>query len=325
MASYGLYYSDYLPDLGAPPSLFYAHPMPQPALAEVLKAAGYATAIFQTGFLDYLELRFLFQAKGMDTLVGALEMVDKGAPLAYSAGVHEERTVQEMTQWIRAHKDQKFFVAYLTEFPHHPYLSLATDNPLPPTTWLNRYKNSMHYTDESVGKLVEFLRSEKLLDQTLIVVVGDHGETVSTYPVGHGLAASAEEMCTPCIFNNAKLFPVPAQSQLCTNHLDVAPTIVSLLGLTPPQEWLGRNLLAQSIPSLLQFVTITHLRHTQCVLDDGLLYDAAASPSHAAMMVFSICTTTVWWHWLQTIRGDRWRANSRRLANGTMPGRLIGI
>src|SRR5262249_28733903 len=144
-ASCGLYYSDYLPNLGAPASAVYGRPMPQPALAEVLKQAGYTTGLFHTGFLDYLQMRYLFQGKGFDTLLGALDMVDDGAPLAYSAGVCEEQTVDNLTKWIAANKGHKFFAAYLTEFPHHPYVTMAKDNPFPADTWLNRYRNSMHY------------------------------------------------------------------------------------------------------------------------------------------------------------------------------------
>jgi hypothetical protein len=285
-ATCGLYYSDYLPELGTPPSLVYGRPMPQPALAEVLKRAGYQTGVFHTGFLDYLELRYMFQDKGFDTLIGAREMIEKGASLAYSAGVHEEQTVEEMTAWIKARKGEKFFGVYLTEFPHHPYLSMANEKPFPEDSWLHRYKNSLHYADESVGRLMKFLEAEGLLEKTIIVVVGDHGETVSTYPVGHGLRVSAEEMRTPFVVTNPQLFPTSQQSRLNTSHLDVAPTIVTLLGLQPPAEWLGRNLMSQSIPAVLQFVSITHIRRT-CVLDNGLLFVRDPGPLKSRIYDFS--------------------------------------
>ncbi|MEA2707940.1 MAG: hypothetical protein QOF78_541, partial [Phycisphaerales bacterium] len=171
-ASIGLYYSDYMPDLGTTPQLVYGKPMPQPALAEVLKSAGYHTGVFHSGFLDYVELRFLFQDKGMDVLLGAREMMQAGAPLAYSAGVREEQTVSEMCDWIRKNKSEKFFAAYLTEFPHHPYVSMENESekPFPDDTWLNRYQNSLHYTDRAVGQLISFLKSEGLMDKTLIVI-----------------------------------------------------------------------------------------------------------------------------------------------------------
>jgi hypothetical protein len=159
-ATYALNYSDFLPDLGTNPSLVYGRPMPQPALAEVLKKAGYRTGVFHTGFLDYLEIRYLFQDKGVDVAVGAREMFERGAPLAYSSGVHEETTVDEILRWVREKKDQKFFASYITEFPHHPYLSMAKEKPFPEDTWLNRYKNSLHYADQAFGRLIDGLKAD---------------------------------------------------------------------------------------------------------------------------------------------------------------------
>jgi membrane-anchored protein YejM (alkaline phosphatase superfamily) len=244
--------------------------MPQPALAEVLREAGYATGLFHSGFLDYFEIRYLFKDKGMQRMVGARELHLAGAPLAYSSAVHEEAAVDDMIRWIRQHKGQKFFASYITEFPHHPYLSFANSKPFPQDTWLNRYKNSLHYADSAVGRLLDALRADGLLETTLIVVVGDHGETVSTYPVGHGLHVSVEELRTPFILSNRKLFTTPLYSKVMTSHIDVPPTILRLLGLTPPKEWLGRDLLAEQIPAAMHYVTMPHSRKIG-VIDNDLL------------------------------------------------------
>ena len=176
-------------------------------------------------------------------------------------------------RWPRgsAHKHEKFFAAYLTEFPHHPYLTMAAKPPFPNDTWLNRYKNSLHYADSAVGRLVEVLKSEGLLEKTVIAVVGDHGETVSHYPVGHGLRVSVEEMRPPLILSNPKLFPGAAESTINSDHLDIAPTLARLVGLSAPADWLGRDLLADRIADRLHFVTITQIDRT-AVIDGDLLY-----------------------------------------------------
>ena len=275
-ATYSIYYSDHLPNLGTYPSLLYGRALPQPSLAETFRRAGYRTGVFHTGFLDYMQIRYLFADKGVEQLVGAKEMVRAGAPLAYSAGVHEERTVDEMSAWIRAHKQEKFFAAYLTEFPHHPYRTMEVKPPFPDDTWLNRYKNSLHYADSAVGRLVDVLKAEGLLEKTVIAVVGDHGETVSHYPVGHGVRVGVEEMRPPFIVSNPKLFPAGVESRITSDHMDIAPTLARIAGLTPPAEWLGRDMLAEKIPDRLHFVSITHIDRTAvidgdlvCVVDNG--------------------------------------------------------
>ena len=79
-ATYSIYYSDYLPDLGTRPRLLYGGgALPQPSLAEVFHRGGYRTGVFHTGFLDYMEIRYLFKEKGVEELIGAKEMVRAGA------------------------------------------------------------------------------------------------------------------------------------------------------------------------------------------------------------------------------------------------------
>jgi membrane-anchored protein YejM (alkaline phosphatase superfamily) len=109
------------------------------------------------------------------------------------------------------------------------------------------------------------------LEKTLIVITGDHGETVSSYPVGHGLALTREEVFTPFILSNPKLFDSSLTSRLTTNHLDIAPTIAHLAGWATSADWLGRDLLAEEIPARATFVQ-TKLTQIQGVVDNGMLY-----------------------------------------------------
>jgi hypothetical protein len=269
--SYSIYYSDYMPRLQTDPSLIYGRAMPQPALAQVLKGGGYQTALFYSSFLDYADLRFLFTGKGVDTIVSAREIVGNGGPLFRSGGVSEFLTVDKLCDWIKTHDRQKFAGIYMTLSPHHPYDYPPEDEIFPGGSWLDRYLNSLHYADRAVGRLVRFLKHEGLLEKTLIVVFGDHGETVSTYPVGHGLSVSAEELYTPFVISNPVLFPKPLTSRLPSSHPDIAPAIVGMLGLGAPPQWIGRDLLADQIPARLDYATIMHI-HKLAVRDGNLLY-----------------------------------------------------
>lgn len=270
-ASYSVHFSDYMPDLGTPPSYVYGKPMPQTALAEVLHDAGYRTGLFHAGFLDFMELRYYLKDKGFETLVSVRELKQKGLKVSSPSGMREEEALDEMEAWIGKHREEPFCAVYMTLAPHHPYHCYTEDKPFDESTWLGRYRNSLHYADAAIGRLVKFLESQGLLESTLIVVYGDHGETISTYPVGHGIALSTEELMTPLIISNPRLFPDAHKSQLYTNHLDIAPTVVSLLGLTPPAEWLGRNLLAEKLPARLLFSRVLHIRKTTAI-DNGVMY-----------------------------------------------------
>jgi phosphoglycerol transferase MdoB-like AlkP superfamily enzyme len=270
-ATYAIYFSDYMTDLGSNARLIYQRPMPQPSLMRILKNAGYDTALFHSGFLSYADLRFMYEGQGIDKMIDASQLWGGKGELPWSWGVLEDTTVDALSKWIADHKSKPFFAIYASEFPHHPYECPIEDKPYPQTSWLNRYRNSLHYTDRAIGKLIDNLREQGVLDRTIIVCVGDHGETVSTYPVGHGLAMTPEELFTPFVISNPKLFPAAQHSPHTTTHHDIAPTILNLVGVESPKEFLGRNLLADSIPPRMSFISLKHSQ-VSGILDNGLLY-----------------------------------------------------
>jgi arylsulfatase A-like enzyme len=271
-ATYAIYYSDYLIDLGTTPRLLYGdRVMPQITLPEALRAIGYETSLFHSGFLSYADLRFLFERKGIDQLVDPTQLWDGVDELPWSWGTLEEVAVDALIKWIAARPGRPFFAIYGTTFPHHPYLCPIDDKPYPQTSWADRYRNSLHYVDMNIGTLVRALEQQGLMQNTIIILVGDHGETVSTYPVGHGLAMTPEEMRTPFIISNPRLFPKPLQCNVQTNHLDIAPTVMHLLATEPPKEWLGRNVLAATVEPRTLFLWLKHAR-ARAVIDGEIVY-----------------------------------------------------
>jgi len=278
-AVYSLLYSDYLMEMGVRPrSLYGNRPMPQQSLTQVLKGAGYQTAFFHSGFLDYADIEFL--VSDFDTRIGAASMQSTGKKWTW--GVYEETAVEVMAQWIKANKGRKFFLTYSTIFPHHPYVTTLQTKPFPQDTWYNRYRNSLYYTDQNIGRLIDLIEQENLRDNTLIVAVADHGETVLTYPVGHGLAMTLEEFRVPLIISNPKLFKQKQESRLSTSHLDIAPTLTAMLGLQPSADWLGRNLLADQIPARMLFVNM-NLANINGIIDNGVAYDMDEKNGRATM------------------------------------------
>lgn len=268
-AAYALFYSDYLTELGTLPRNVYERPLPQTSIAEVVRSRGYDTAVFHSGYFDYSDLGYVWEGKGIDTMVDAYTL-STSQTADWMWGAFEETTAEAMRKWLAERGDRPFFAVYSPMFPHHPYLCPLEEKPFPETTWENRYRNALHYTDQAVGTLVKQLEERGLMEKTLIVLVGDHGETVSTYPVGHGLAMTYEELRTPFILSNPVLFPEAQQSGLFTSHLDVAPTLAALLKLPADPQWLGRDLTAATIEPRQLFLDIDQAR-LRAVIDNGLL------------------------------------------------------
>lgn len=128
------------------------------------------------------------------------------------------------------------------------YIKLGPDSD--PETFLNRYKNSQHFVDHLIGEVTDALRRDGLLDQTIVLVTGDHGqefnETGQNY-WGHNGNFSRYQVQVPLILR----WPGrPARESMHrTSHMDIVPTLMQdYFGCTNPTEDYshGRHLLDDS-------------------------------------------------------------------------------
>lgn len=105
----------------------------------------------------------------------------------------------------------------------------------------NRYKNSIHFADSLVGDFFKTLKEKKLYDESVIVVLGDHGEEF--YEEGHLYHASqlSEMQITPPIYmklgDNERYNQLVFKHQIMS-HMDVLPTICDYL--VPEHPVVGR-------------------------------------------------------------------------------------
>jgi arylsulfatase A-like enzyme len=98
--------------------------------------------------------------------------------------------------------------------------------------YLNFYGNLMRRIDDYLVRMLEILRQTGLLENTLIIRTSDHGEMGLT----HGGARQKmfnfyeETLRVPLIYSNPRLFPEPRQSDAIVSHVDMLPTLATLVG-----------------------------------------------------------------------------------------------
>ena len=108
----------------------------------------------------------------------------------------------------------------------------------------NRYLNASRHVDQQVGRVIEHLKQKKLLDNTVIIVLGDHGEEfmeISRW--GHSAEFNRFQTSTPAVIWVPGSKPRVVQG--ITSHLDIPATLMPLLGVrNPPSDYSqGMNLL----------------------------------------------------------------------------------
>jgi arylsulfatase A-like enzyme len=106
------------------------------------------------------------------------------------------------------------------------------------------YDGSIRYTDDQLRLLFEELEAAGFLDDALVVVTSDHGEEFGEHGGrGHGRSLHREVLQVPLIVWAPGLIP-PARLAEPASLLDVAPTVLDLLGLPPDPGHRGRSLAA---------------------------------------------------------------------------------
>lgn len=109
----------------------------------------------------------------------------------------------------------------------------------------NRYINSVHHLDMQFGRIFSYLKDHQLLDNTIVVLIGDHGEEFMENGFwGHNSTFVDAQVRTPLVIYVPGMNP--QISNQMTSHMDVIPTVMPLLGVTNPTNdySIGYNLLA---------------------------------------------------------------------------------
>jgi len=216
----------------------------QPTLAAALQGAGYRTGAFVGAFV--LDARFGLNS-GFDVyddrMLGSsadLEVVQRRAEQvlapAYdwiagasqpSAGSGASRTSSPWFAWVHLYD------------PHEPYT--------PPEPYRSRYSSSPYdgeiaYADASLGAFMDRLQTAGALANTLVVVAADHGESLGEHGERtHGLFAYDATLHVPLIFwANGRIRPAVFDDTM--RLVDVSPTVLDLLGLSPLTGADGRSI-----------------------------------------------------------------------------------
>lgn len=208
-------------------------------LAEVLAGAGYQAAAFVSAFvLDArygLNQGFDLYDDSVDTQVGS------------EHGALSERTASRVTNaalhWLGHREEDAPFFLWVHYFDaHYPY-----EPPMPyGVTFRNApYDGEIAYLDGHLGRLLDRLKADALWERTVVVVVGDHGESLWE----HGESAHSR-LIYEATQHVPLLLAVPGLFQ--SSHVvddvvvtveDVFPTVLDLLGLDSPTRCDGISLL----------------------------------------------------------------------------------
>ncbi|WP_417500862.1 DUF3413 domain-containing protein [Marinobacter sp.] len=105
---------------------------------------------------------------------------------------------------------------------------LALDQDFNPELIKNNYKSTLHFVDNQVGRVLDDLRSKQLLDKTVVMITGDHGQEFNEYEKnywGHGSNFGEYQLRVPMVVHWTG--KAAAHIKYRTENFDIAPTLMT--------------------------------------------------------------------------------------------------
>jgi len=261
-------------------------------LPEVLKSHGYHTAAFTDG-----------------ALLGPAFNFDQGFDVCDDSGGGIEKIVPKAIQWLERASSQTPFFLFLHCYDVHHYRppkDLEQQFAANYTGKLKKYRDSGHeleeritsnafytlspadidylkalyhaeikLTDRTFDKILSHLKNNHLYDNTIIIVTSDHGEEFWEHRgTGHGWSLHQHQLKVPLIIKSPTLPPPPRKITPRAGLIDIAPTILDMLGIPLPTDFQGLSLIPlildpKAFPQRTFLAEASHLGHQKAVIHKG--------------------------------------------------------
>ena len=206
-------------------------------LAETLESHGYATGAFVGAYV--LDSRWGLN-QGFDRYFDNFDLSKYTSIGLGDVSRIGSEVVDAALPWLDQHAGQRFFAWLHFYDPHSPYEA--------PEPWRSRfarrpYLGEIAYMDEQVGRLLAWIDARGLAPRTLVVALGDHGESLAEHGEGtHGLFIYDATLRVPLIVRAPYAGLAGRRVPGVVRSEDVMPTILDLVGIAPPRAVQGRSL-----------------------------------------------------------------------------------
>jgi arylsulfatase A-like enzyme len=200
-------------------------------LTEMLHARGYRTGAFVSSVVLSSDRGL---AQGFDRYGGVPDPEETAGRQLQRAA---DAVVADTLDWLATIHDGPWFAwAHLYD-PHRPY-----DPPEPyRSRHFDPYVGEIAFADAQIGRMLAALEVNGQLDDTIVIVAGDHGESLGDHgEAGHGRTLYESVLRVPLIVR----VPLSATSRIARGSrvgsvvrlVDIVPTVLALLELPLPQS-----------------------------------------------------------------------------------------
>ena len=205
-------------------------------VTEVLREAGFATVAQVGAFVLNHEF-------GLDQGFDTYRDVGFTAPGSAGQGSETEISAEQVTdgaiELLRRVAGNRFFMFVHYFDPHQPYRAPERFA----AQYINPYPAEIAYVDEQIGRLLDAANEAGVSDDTLVILTSDHGEGLGQHQEAtHAYFVYDSTLAVPLIFRCPQRIPAGVRVGAQVRLIDIAPTILELLGLPALPDGQGVDL-----------------------------------------------------------------------------------
>ncbi|MCB9475861.1 MAG: LTA synthase family protein [Deltaproteobacteria bacterium] len=180
--------------------------------------------------------------------------------------------------------EQPFFAEIMTLSNHYPFNFDYPSNDTVPTVEggeeYNDYLRGIHYTDFAIGKFFDAVKDEPWFERTIFIISGDHG--VWRFPET-GDVTDVEKIeryfrVVGMVYAPGIIAPGVVEDVI--SQVDVAPTLLDIMGIRTAQAFVGRSLYTADESGPPRFALMVHDREWNIRRGEDYCYDVGEECFH---------------------------------------------
>ncbi len=206
-------------------------------LAELLSQSGFKTGAFIGAYV--LDSKWGLD-QGFDTYFDDFDLSKEETLSLAAINRPGDEVTDRALEWLDSVESSRFFGWVHYYDPHSPYE--------PPEPFKSRYPNRPYvgeiaFADSQVGRILSWLDERDLMDKTVVVIMGDHGENLGQHGEStHGFFLYDGVMRVPFLIRAPYERTRSMRVKDVVRGVDVFPTVLDLLDIAPPEEGEGESL-----------------------------------------------------------------------------------
>ena len=248
------------------------------SLPVLLASHGYNSAFFTSGHLSFSYNAPLIRNERFGEVFDGDSLPQKSFEPSFW-GFEDRIMLEPSLTWVKKQRDQQnpFLLVMMTTVGHYDYRCPA-DWPRQTFSTSDKsydsYLNCLSYVDAMVKGFIEGLDKLGVLRSSIVVILGDHGESFGEHgPRIHSLGVYDETLKIPAIVSADGMIAPGTSIPGLRQEVDILPTVVDALGFAPENASFPGTSIFKSVPlDRTFFFSSSIYSHAIGMRNNGLKY-----------------------------------------------------